>query len=355
MFVSVGRSSGSGFLVGDERWIVTNAHVVRGFEHNPVAVRFGDGDTVRARVLAYDASHDLAIVEAEGEIDASALELGDADRVEVGQNVLAFGSPFGLEGTLTQGIVSARRDLPGIAGNEVHGLIQTDAPINPGNSGGPLVDANGRVIGVNTAILSPSGASNGIGFAVPVTYVKELVDELREHVADRRRDATRRQQAQQREQAQPQPTPQAQGQNNGLGRVWLGVLGEDFSAGGYAGVRVRQVVQGGPAAGAGILGSDDPTPAIVRQLRIPWTGHIILGVDGHAVQTMADLHDALASHRPGDRVVVAVTVGPGIVHGETTVTLSAPPREARSQPAQPRQRRSRRQIRANPRAQQPTP
>ncbi len=316
--VRVGRSGGSGFLVGPERFVVTNAHVVQGFRQVPVIVAFGPRDQRRARVIAIDPDHDLAVLEVEGEITARPLPMGDPDSVRVGQTVLAFGSPFGLAGTLTQGIVSARRDLPN---SPIRGVIQTDAPINPGNSGGPLANARGEVIGVNTAILSRSGGSHGIGFAVPVTYVQELLTEVRQRIARGER---------QPEQRPASPAPGRERPRDDaiatLGPVWIGVVGSDFDGAG-GGVQVEQVVPGGPAAQAGLRGAQDAPPAFVRRLGIPWTGHVIVAVDGRRVAGMADLKRALLRRQPGERATLAVTVGGGAVTGEATLLLAAPPRE----------------------------
>ena len=321
--LQVGRAGGSGFLVGDERWIVTNAHVVAHFRHRPVRIQLGDGSVVSGRVIAYDARHDLAIVQPLGEIRARPLELGDSDAVQVGQTVLAFGSPYGLAGTLTQGIVSARRDLPGIGGGAVRGLIQTDAEINPGNSGGPLVDAAGRVVGVNTAILSRTGGSQGIGFAVPASYVRSMLDEVRRDLAAQNAQAATTRQ---------QPGAQAQGQEEPQRietPVWLGIYGDDFRSSGFSGVRIRQVVRGGPAQRAGLLGAVDPAPAAIRRLGVPWTGHIILAVDGRPVRSMTELKRVLEGRNPGDRARLTLTVGPGVVSGEAVVQLSEPPANVR--------------------------
>jgi putative serine protease PepD len=300
------RSTGSGFVAGKEKWVVTNAHVVRGARHGRTRVRFGDGQRRAARVVAHDPRHDLAVLEVQGEPPASPLPLGDSSKVEVGETVLAFGSPFGLQGTLTQGIVSARRDLPAVGGGQIEGLIQTDAPINPGNSGGPLVDTRGKVIGVNTAILSRTGGSQGIGFAVPSTYVQQLLTRLRKE----KRKASR-------EGSTSKDSP--------LGAVWLGIYGDDFRGRGFAGVRVQRVVPGGPAARAGLVGASDRPPEFVHRLGIPWTGHIILAVDDHPVRSLGELRRALGRHEPGDEVELFVTVGPGVVSGEIDVELQTPP------------------------------
>jgi len=331
--VVAGSATGSGFVVGPERWILTNAHVAEGGRWGGgLVVRFSSGTQAQARVISGDPSHDLAVLQVQGTVPARPLELGDSDAVQVGQAVLAFGSPFGLDGTLTQGIVSARRDLPAMGG-QLRGLIQTDATINPGNSGGPLVNSRGEVIGVTTAILSRSGGSQGIGFAVPASYVRDLLTSVRAEVAaggvrgqGAVAGATQSMPGGARSPAQNVPSPPS---SAGVrGPVWLGVFGEDFRAGGYAGVRVQQVIPGSPAQAAGVLGASDPAPLYVRQLGIPWTGHLILGVDGQPVRSMEELTTLLATRQPGQRAVLSVTVGPGVLSGETTVKLTAPPAEA---------------------------
>jgi len=319
--VGVGRHGGSGFVATRDGWVITNAHVVRGFRRMPIEVRYGNGHTTRARVLAHDPRHDLAVLQPAQPIEVPPLPLGEADDIRVGQTVLAFGSPFGLEGTLTQGIVSARRDLPGIGGGAVRGLIQTDAPINPGNSGGPLVNRRGQVIGVNTAILSRTGGSHGIGFAVPVNYVRQLLSEVQDHS----RSVAR---------AEPEQPQQQPPTRPGLGRVWLGIFGDDYRAGSVSGVRVRGVIPGGPAAEAGILGERDPVPDFVRRMGIEWTGHIIVAVDGTAVRSLDELQRALSQHGPGEQAQVTLTIGPGAVRGEAVVRLQAPPRRAPEVPAE---------------------
>ncbi|QQA44896.1 S1C family serine protease [Pelagovum pacificum] len=169
--------SGSGFVWDDEGHIVTNNHVVEG--GTSATVTLADGRSFDARLVGRDAAHDLAVLKIEGRDLPGALPIGQSQGLEVGQEVLAIGNPFGLDWTLTTGIVSALdRELPGQDGISSRGLIQTDAAINPGNSGGPLLDSEGRLIGVNTAIFSPSGASAGIGFAIPVGSVRRVVPQL---------------------------------------------------------------------------------------------------------------------------------------------------------------------------------
>ncbi len=318
--VIVGDGSGSGFIVGDEHWVITNHHVVaaateaarRGRAPIPVQIRFGSGTTLPARVLEDDEHHDLALLEVDGRVVAPALELGDSDDVEVGQTVLAFGSPFGLDGTLTEGIVSARRDIADVGGGSARRLIQTDAPINPGNSGGPLVDARGRVVGVNTAIIGRSSA--GIGFAVPANYVRDLVDRVRERggtAGDTEVTTTGGS-------ASPGPSPEADLP------VAFGVIGSDFSGGGTLGVRVDRTIVGSPAQRAGILGSADPAPAMITRMGVAWTGHIITAIDGHPIANVAAMHTYLAGRVPGDVVRLSVTVGPGVVSAERNVRLDPP-------------------------------
>jgi len=320
--VLAGPSSGSGFVVGDERWIVTNSHVIRP-GRGRVRVHFSSGTTQRAAVLLDSPNHDLAVLEVQGTVPSRPLALADSDRVSVGQTVLAFGSPFGLEGTLTQGILSALRDVPPgsrLGGGSVPRLIQTDAPINPGNSGGPLVNSSGEVIGVNTAILSRTGGSHGIGFAVPSNHVTALLAEVR------RRQADRGAQARNQPQSPPDATP-PDARAPPAGGAFLGILGDDFAARGVRGVRIQQVVPGSPADSAGLAGASDPPPSAIRRMRVPWTGHIIVAVDGHPTRTMQELQARIASHQPGDRTVLTVTVGPGVMSGQAVVTLAPRPRD----------------------------
>ncbi|MEM9194012.1 MAG: trypsin-like peptidase domain-containing protein [Myxococcota bacterium] len=331
--VLVGRAGGSGFVAGDERWVITNSHVVSSARRGVVRIRFGDGTVAQGRVVATDPTHDLAVVEIVGDAPVGPLPLADSDDVQVGQAVLAFGSPFGLEGTLTQGIVSARRDIPGRSG-AIRGIIQTDAPINPGNSGGPLVDSQGRVIGVNTAIISRTGGSNGIGFAVPSNYVTELLESLRSRAREPVAEAP------------PALDPPAEAPSVAIDTpVWLGIFGEDVQARSFRGIRVRRVIPGSPAEAAGVRGLEDSPPTIVERFGMRWTGHIILAVDGRRVSSMNDLHDALRRRQPGEQAVLTLTVGAGSMTGQAVVELQAPPEraaEAAEAPARERARTRRR-------------
>lgn len=181
--VSVPLATGSGFVIDTEGRIVTNAHVVE--QANGVQVTFSDGSVVAAQILGWDLYSDLAVIQVDVSPDRLVpLELGDSSALQVGQRAVAIGNPFGLDGTMTVGVISALgRTLPthvlqsgGSFSNPE--IIQTDASINPGNSGGPLLDTRGRVIGVNTAIRSETGVNSGVGFAVPVNTVKRILPAL---------------------------------------------------------------------------------------------------------------------------------------------------------------------------------
>jgi len=273
--------SGSGFVWDTEGHIVTNNHVVEGARR--IVVSFADDATAEAELVGADADSDLAVIKVD--VLASQLkpvELGDSDALRVGQRAIAIGNPFGLEQTMTTGIVSALgRVLRQESGFSLPQLIQTDAAINPGNSGGPLLDSHGRVIGVTTLIFSRSGANAGVGFAVPVNTLKRVVPSL---------IATGRY-------ADP----------------WLGIQGtsitpllaEELGLPVEEGVLVQTVVQGGPAAKAGLQGGD-------RQVRfegrlMTTDGDIIVAIDDAAVQEMDDLIVYLADHTSvGQRVTLTV-------------------------------------------------
>ena len=176
--MQVRSGTGSGFIWDDKGHVVTNNHVIAGA--GGALVNLADGRSFQARLVGADPTHDLAVLHIDTTTERPAvLPLGTSNDLKVGQKVFAIGNPFGLDWTLTTGIVSAlNRKLPTEQGTAITGLIQTDAAINPGNSGGPLLDSAGRLIGVNTAIFSPSGASAGIGFAVPVDTVNRVVPQL---------------------------------------------------------------------------------------------------------------------------------------------------------------------------------
>ena len=172
------EGTGSGFVYDAEGHIVTNNHVIA--DATEIEVVLADGTTLPAQVVGADKFYDLAVIQVDAaQLHAAALSLGDADSLRVGQRVLAIGNPFGLDRTLTTGIISALdRTIESESGSLIGNAIQTDAAINPGNSGGPLLNTRGQVIGVNTAIRSPSGGSVGIGFAVPISTVRRVVPDL---------------------------------------------------------------------------------------------------------------------------------------------------------------------------------
>lgn len=175
---SVPRGTGSGFIWDEYGHVVTNLHVIAGASE--ATVQLEDGRNYAARLVGASPAHDIAVLRIKVPLDApQPVTLGTSADLRVGQKVFAIGNPFGLDWTLTTGIVSALdRSLPGEDGSIISHLIQTDAAINPGNSGGPLLDSAGRLIGINTAIYSPSGANAGVGFAVPVDTVNRVVPQL---------------------------------------------------------------------------------------------------------------------------------------------------------------------------------
>lgn len=265
------RGQGSGFVIDREGHIVTNHHVVEGAEE--VLVAFGDGDQARAKLIGSDADSDLAVIKVDRlpSEEIVPVELGDSDQVQVGQAAVAIGNPFGLQGTLTTGIISAvGRTLPlGRESTTVGGrfsiprMLQTDAAINPGNSGGPLLDSRGRVIGINTAINAREGVNSGVGFAVPVNLIRRIVPEL----------------IRQGRYSYP----------------WLGISGRDVNpdivdAMGLPerrGALIVEVIKGSPAERAGLQGSD--RSVTVSEARLEIGGDIVTAIDGHPVHRFDDL------------------------------------------------------------------
>jgi 2-alkenal reductase len=253
----VGMRSGTGFVWDADGDIVTNNHVVEGTVS--LAVRMASGETVPAHLLGTTPGYDLAVVRITSAHPLPPpLPLGRSSDLQVGQSAFAIGNPFGLDQSLTTGVISAlKRRLPTSGGREIADAIQTDAAINPGNSGGPLLDSAGRLIGVNTAIYSPSGANAGIGFAIPVDVVNRIVPELIK---------TGR-----------VPTP------------GIGIVAANEAAAARLGIRgviVVRTAPGSPAEQAGLPGVDLANGVI---------GDVIVGVDGHPIQRLNDLTDSLGA------------------------------------------------------------
>ena len=265
------QGNGSGFLWDEHGHVVTNYHVVEGARR--VQVRLDSGEAIEATFVGGSPDHDLAVIRLRSvPAKIQPIPVGVSDSLQVGQAVFAIGNPFGLARTLTTGVISALdRRLPTAAGREVLGVIQTDAAINPGNSGGPLLDSAGRLIGVNTAIISGSGSSAGIGFAVPVDVVNAIVPEL----------ITRGK--------VPRP---------GIGIV---ALDEERAAGiGVPGVVIERVVPGSEADRAGLAGID---------YRNRLLGDVIVAVDGQDVVDLDDFVRLLQQLDIGQTVAIEVERG----------------------------------------------
>jgi S1-C subfamily serine protease len=267
-----GEATGSGFVVDKDGTILTNAHVVDGADSVTVSFKEG-GEEIPAEVKGVDTSTDLAALKIDpSEVDdLEVLPLGDSSNVEVGDPVVAIGNPFGYSRTVTTGIVSGlQREIVAPDGFQISDVIQTDASINPGNSGGPLLDANGRVIGINSQIATGGGqGSVGIGFAVPVNTAKELLPQLRE--------------------------------GGEIEHAWLGVqmsdvdedVAKELDLPVDHGALVVEATEDGPADDAGLRGGDPETGE---------GGDVITAIDGKTVNTSDDLAGAIAGKQPGDSV-----------------------------------------------------
>ncbi len=245
------QGQGSGFAYDTNGDIVTNQHVVAGA--STISVRFSSGATYRARLIGSDASTDLAVIKVDAPSSVlSPLTLGDSSRLSVGDGVVAIGSPFGLEETVTSGIVSAlHRQLSSPNGFAINDSIQTDAAINHGNSGGPLLDTQGRVIGVTAQIRSDSGGNEGVGFAIPSDTVRSIASQILA--------------------------------NGKAEHAYIGIR-LDASA---RGARIAQVLPGMPATAAGLQAGD-----------------VITSIEGTKVTSAQGLQNAIASKRPGDTISV---------------------------------------------------
>jgi S1-C subfamily serine protease len=273
--MQVPKGTGSGFIWDDRGHVVTNFHVIQG--GSGARVTLSDQTTWRAALVGAFPDRDLAVLRIDAPKEKlKAIAVGTSKDLQVGQKVYAIGNPFGLDQTLTTGVISAlNREIQSLTERTIHGVIQTDAAINPGNSGGPLLDSAGRLIGINTAIFSPSGAFAGIGFAIPVDEVNRIVPRL---IRD--------------------------------GKFVRPVLGiqaapPQFSAalGIQKGVAVLGVLPRSPAEAAGIRPFQRGAAGEVI------AGDVIAAIDGKPVANLDELLDALETHRPGDTVALTLLRG----------------------------------------------
>jgi S1-C subfamily serine protease len=270
------EGAGSGSVIDEQGNILTNYHVIANAEK--LTVSFGGGRTYAARVVGRDPDTDLAVIKLlEKPKEAiTVVPLGDSDRLIVGQKVLAIGNPFGLDRTLTTGVISGlQRPIRAQNQRQIEGAIQTDAAINPGNSGGPLLDSHGRMIGINSQIESPSGASAGVGFAIPVNIAKRIVPELlRSGVVQRPK---------------------------------LGIIPRDVESLSNQvqlpvsyGVLIWDTQPGGPAANAGLRGLVQTDDGDVE------LGDIIVGINGEKISNNDELYKVLNKHQLGETVNVEI-------------------------------------------------
>jgi S1-C subfamily serine protease len=274
-----GVATGSGFVLDKSGHILTNAHVIEGASR--VSVQFEDNKTVEAKVEGKDTSTDIALLKVDKKgLDLKPLELGNSKTVQVGDPTVAIGNPFGLDRTLTTGVVSAlQRKISAPNGYSISNVIQTDAAINPGNSGGPLIDATGRVIGINSQIATGgSGGGNvGIGFAVPVNTAKQIVPQLKD--------------------------------SGSVKRAYLGITGQTIdrsldrlNLSTTSGVLVQTVQSGSPAAKAGLRGGDASATLDGSELRLG--GDVIKKIDDTNVKTMDQVISTVGSKKPGETVTI---------------------------------------------------
>lgn len=279
--------AGSGFVWDSHGHIVTNYHVVNppnGNRPRGVKVTLQSGKTsFDAKIVGVEPEKDIAVLKIDGDLptDLSPIQLGNSADLMVGQTVLAIGNPFGLDYTLTTGVVSALgREVMGVGNRPIKGCVQTDAAINPGNSGGPLLDSRGHLIGVNTAIYSPSGASAGIGFAIPVDTVRRVVNQLIRFGRVQRAVLG----------AQVYPDQLTLQISEMLGQTLPGVL-------------VQEVTPGSPAAMAGLL------PTMRNSAGQTVIGDVITAVNDVQVKEVEDLLSALEEYNAGDSVRISVMRG----------------------------------------------
>ncbi len=281
--------SGSGFIWDREGHVVTNFHVVAGGES--FTVTLADGKNYVGRLVGGDPKRDIAVLKIEGkDRELTPLSLPPIDRpLVVGQKALAIGNPFGLDHSLTVGVISALdREVVGFGGVTIRDMIQTDASINPGNSGGPLLDSAGRLIGMNTMIFSKSGSSAGIGFAVPVSTIRRLVPQIIQFGAPRR------------------------------AALGIEIVGDNIARrAGINGVAILEVQPEGPAAKAGLRGLSEEGEQVAL-------GDVIVGIEEFAVANYDDLFNALERFEPGDSVGVKVQRAGEVFEIPVELTLLGP-------------------------------
>ena len=268
--------SGTGFMIGESGIIVTNFHVVE--NASKLVVTLSNNSQWPGKLIGADPNNDLAIVRIQAPVDSyDILEFSNSNDIVVGQKVLALGNPFGLRQTLTTGIISALgRTIAAKNGRKIEGIIQTDAAINPGNSGGPLLDSEGKVIGINTAIIGSAG-SVGIGFAVPSNTALRILPDLMEYGYVRRPWLG----------IEPIPT------------VYLRRIGIDVPDG----LLIARVVIGASADQAGLRGATRTVK--VGRYKVPWGGDIITHINGSPVITMEDLAQQIETRKSGDEVTIS--------------------------------------------------
>jgi S1-C subfamily serine protease len=284
------EGQGSGFIIDKEGHILTNYHVVA--DARQVQVTMRNRKQYHAQIVGTDPAHDLAVIQISAPNLVAAV-LGDSKGLQVGQKVYAIGNPFGLNGTMTRGIVSSIRSVREPNGVNIDQAIQTDASINPGNSGGPLMNYHGEVIGINTIIASTVGQSAGIGFAIPINTAKAVLNDLVTLGRVRR------------------PS---------LGARTLPIgpeLAQELGLPADTGVLILQVVPGGAADRAGLKGGSER--AYLGNTPIMLGGDLIVAVDGKPVEDPQDLSDVMNSHRAGDRVKVTIYRGKRRMEVELTL------------------------------------
>lgn len=277
------EGAGSGFVIDPRGYILTNYHVVEGAQS--IEVVLGDQSRHPAKYIGADQRNDVALIKIDPKgKQLATLKLGDSNTIQVGQKVLAIGNPFGFQSTLTTGVVSALgRTVQTSQTTAIEEAIQTDAAINRGNSGGPLINSHGEVIGINSAIFTPTGTTAGIGFAIPINTAKSIANDL---ITSGR-----------------------------VHRAFLGVqtlsisggLGEALDLPVQEGLLVEIATKGGPAAEAGIRGGDRTVLAGMQRLYIG--GDVIVAIDAQKVTNQFDMNLVLNHHRPGDSVNVTVYRG----------------------------------------------